>query len=140
LKLPSALPAFKKTRYKGLRDRVASTLKPKNAAEYYLQSPNWPSNKKKENQNHSTKLLPQRPKTQRERVKKGVRVKDNLPSFPKIVFFYLFHLLFTILRPFGTRASIRQKADHGGQIVLSYRQHATKLVRAIVFVICMRCS
>jgi hypothetical protein len=27
-------------------------------------------------------------------------------------------LLFTILRPFGTRKSIRRKVDHGGQIVV----------------------
>jgi len=31
-------------------------------------------------------------------------------------------LLFTILRPFGTRESIRRKVDHGGQIVLWYTQ------------------
>jgi hypothetical protein len=46
-------------------------------------------------------------------------------------------LLFTILRPFGTRESIRQKVDHGGQIVLWYWQHATNLARATMFVICM---
>jgi hypothetical protein len=37
--------------------------------------------------------------------------------------------MFTILRPFGTRESIRQKADHGGQIVHWYWQHATNLTR-----------
>jgi len=31
-----------------------------------------------------------------------------------------FCLLFTILRPFGIRESIRQKVNHGGQIVLWY--------------------
>jgi len=46
-------------------------------------------------------------------------------------------LLFTILRPFGTRKSIRQKVDHGGQIVLWYWQHATNLIEATVFVVCM---
>jgi hypothetical protein len=46
-------------------------------------------------------------------------------------------LLFTILCPFGTRESIRQKVDHGGQIVLWYWQHATNLARATVFVVCM---
>jgi len=44
-------------------------------------------------------------------------------------------LLFTILRPFGTRESIIRKVDHGGQIVLW--QHATNLARATVFVVCM---
>jgi hypothetical protein len=39
-------------------------------------------------------------------------------------------LLFTILHPFGTRKSIRRKADHGGQIVLWYWQHATNLAKA----------
>jgi len=48
-------------------------------------------------------------------------------------------LLFTILRLFGTRKSIRRKVDHGGQIVLWYWQHATNLARAIVFVVYM-CS
>jgi hypothetical protein len=47
-------------------------------------------------------------------------------------------LLFTILRLFGTRKSIRRKVDHGGQIVLWYWQHATNLVRATVFVVCKR--
>jgi hypothetical protein len=28
--------------------------------------------------------------------------------------------LFTVLRPFGTKESIRQKVDHGGQIILWY--------------------
>ncbi len=38
--------------------------------------------------------------------------------------------MFTILRPFGTRESIRQKADHHeGQIVLWYWQHATNLAK-----------
>jgi hypothetical protein len=46
-------------------------------------------------------------------------------------------LLFTILRPFGTRKSIRRKVDHRGQIVLWYWQHATNLARATVFVVCM---
>jgi len=49
----------------------------------------------------------------------------------------LFVCLFTILRPFGTRESIRQKVDHGGQIVLWYWQHATNLARATVFVVYM---
>jgi hypothetical protein len=47
-----------------------------------------------------------------------------------------FCLLLTILRPFGTRESIRRKIDHGGQIVLWYWQHATNLARATVFVVC----
>jgi hypothetical protein len=42
-------------------------------------------------------------------------------------------LLFTILRPFGIRESIRRKVDHGGQIVLWYWQHATNLARATMF-------
>jgi hypothetical protein len=53
---------------------------------------------------------------------------------------YITILLFTILRPFGTRESIRQKVDHGGQIVLWYWQHATnlaRLARAAMFVVCM---
>ncbi len=47
------------------------------------------------------------------------------------------YLLFTILRLFGTRKSIRQKVDHVGQIVLWYWQHATNLARATVFIVCM---
>jgi len=41
-------------------------------------------------------------------------------SFLKVgcIVFLGFYLLFTILRPFGTRESIRRKVDHGGQIVL----------------------
>jgi hypothetical protein len=50
---------------------------------------------------------------------------------------YVYCLLFTILRPFGTRESIRRKADHGGQIVLLYWQHAKNLARATMFVVCM---
>jgi len=46
-------------------------------------------------------------------------------------------LLFTILRPFGIREYIKQKVDHGGQIVLWYWQHATNLVKVTVFVVCM---
>jgi hypothetical protein len=46
-------------------------------------------------------------------------------------------LLFTILRPFGIRESIRWKANHGGQIVFWYWQHATNLAKAIVFIVCM---
>jgi hypothetical protein len=46
-------------------------------------------------------------------------------------------LLFTILRPFGTKKSIRRKVDHRGQIVLWYWQHVTNLARVIVFVVCM---
>jgi hypothetical protein len=46
-------------------------------------------------------------------------------------------ILFIILRPFGTRDSIKQKVDHGGQILLLYWQHATNLARAIVFVVYM---
>ncbi len=44
-------------------------------------------------------------------------------------------LLFTILRPFGTKKSIRWKVD--GQIVLWYWQHATNLAKATVFVVSM---
>ncbi len=51
--------------------------------------------------------------------------------------YLVYCLLFTILRPFGTRESIRWKVDHGGQIVLWYWQHATNLARATVFVVCM---
>jgi len=40
------------------------------------------------------------------------------------------NFFFTILRPFGTKESIRRKVDHGGQIVLWYWQHATNLARA----------
>jgi len=58
------------------------------------------------------------------------RLPNNCPSLPIC-------LLFTILRPFGTRESIRRKVDHGGQIVLWYWQRATNLARATVFVICM---
>ncbi len=47
------------------------------------------------------------------------------------------YLLFIILHMFGTRKSIRQKVDHGGQIILWYWQHSTNLARVIVFVICM---
>jgi len=69
-------------------------------------------------------------------------VWNFLQNFPpknnKITWFYtIYYLLFTILHPFGTRESIRQKVDHGGQIVLCYWPHATNLVRAIVFVVCM---
>jgi hypothetical protein len=46
-------------------------------------------------------------------------------------------LLFTILRPFGTRESIRRKVVHGGPIILSYWQHATNLARATMFIVCM---
>jgi hypothetical protein len=46
-------------------------------------------------------------------------------------------LLFTILHSFGIRESIRQKVDHGGQIVLWYWQHATNLAKATVFIVCM---
>jgi hypothetical protein len=46
-------------------------------------------------------------------------------------------LLFTILRPFRTKESIRRKVDHRGQIVLWYWQHATNLVRATMFIVCM---
>ncbi len=49
----------------------------------------------------------------------------------------IYYLLFIMLRPFGTRKSIRWKVDHGGHIVLWYSQHATNLVRAIVFVVCI---
>jgi len=48
---------------------------------------------------------------------------------------YLFVCLFTILHPFGTRESITQKVDHGGQIVFLYWQHATNLAKATVFVV-----
>ncbi len=48
------------------------------------------------------------------------------------------YILFTILRLFGTRESIRQKVDHGGQIDLWYWQHATNLAKATMFVVCMR--
>jgi hypothetical protein len=41
-------------------------------------------------------------------------------------------LLFTILSPFGTEESIRQKVDHERQIVLWYSQHATNLAKATV--------
>jgi nicotinamide riboside transporter PnuC len=54
-----------------------------------------------------------------------------------ITHFKSFCLLFTILHPFETRESIRRKVNHGGQIVLWYWQHATNLVKAIVFVACM---
>ncbi len=50
---------------------------------------------------------------------------------------FVYRLLFTILRSFGTRESIRRKVNHGRQIVLWYWQHATNLARAIVFVVCM---
>ncbi len=46
-------------------------------------------------------------------------------------------LLFVILGPFGTRESIRRKVNHRGQIVLQYWQHATNLIRATVFIVCM---
>jgi hypothetical protein len=46
-------------------------------------------------------------------------------------------LLFTILRLFGTKKSIRRKVDHGGQIVLWYWQHATNSAKATMFVVCM---
>jgi hypothetical protein len=49
-------------------------------------------------------------------------------------------LLFTILRPFGTRESIKRKVDHGGQIVLWYWQHATNLAKVTVFIVCMSSS
>ncbi len=49
----------------------------------------------------------------------------------------VYYLLFTILRPFGTRESIRWKVDHGGQIVLWYWQHATNLARVTMFVVYM---
>jgi hypothetical protein len=45
-------------------------------------------------------------------------------------------LLFTILPPFGIRKSIKWKVNHGGQIVLWYRQHATNLAKTM-FVVCM---
>ncbi len=48
----------------------------------------------------------------------------------------LSQLLFTILRPFGTKESIGRKVDHGGQIVLWYWQHATNLAKATMFVVC----
>jgi hypothetical protein len=46
-------------------------------------------------------------------------------------------LLFTILRLFGTKKSIRWKVDHGGQIVFWYLQHATNLAKATMFVVSM---
>jgi hypothetical protein len=46
-------------------------------------------------------------------------------------------LLFTILHLFGTRKSIRRNVNHGGQIVLWCRQHATNLAKATMFVVCM---
>jgi hypothetical protein len=46
-------------------------------------------------------------------------------------------LLFTILHPFGTKESVKQKTDHGGQIVFWYWQHATNLATATMFVVCM---
>ncbi len=54
-----------------------------------------------------------------------------------LFFLYPICLLFIILHPVGTRESIRWKVDHGGQIVLWYEQHATNLVRATMFVVCM---
>jgi hypothetical protein len=36
------------------------------------------------------------------------------------MFVSVYCLLFTILRPFGTKESIKRKVDHGGQIVFSY--------------------
>jgi hypothetical protein len=47
------------------------------------------------------------------------------------------NILFTILRPFGTRESIRRKVDHGRQIVFWYWQHATNLAEAIMFIVYM---
>jgi hypothetical protein len=49
----------------------------------------------------------------------------------------MYCVLFRILRPFGTRESIRRKVDHGGQIVLWYWQHVTNLARATMFMVCM---
>jgi len=46
-------------------------------------------------------------------------------------------LLFTILHPFGTRESMRRKANHGRQIVLWYWQHVTNLAKVTVFIVCM---
>jgi hypothetical protein len=54
-----------------------------------------------------------------------------------MILFIIYCLLFTILRPFGTRESIKRKVDHGGQIVLWYCQHATNLAKATVFVVYM---
>ncbi len=53
------------------------------------------------------------------------------------VSFSKYYLLFTILRPFGTKKSIRRKVDHGGQILLWYWQHATNLAKVIVFIVYM---
>jgi hypothetical protein len=63
-------------------------------------------------------------------------VKASKKSNPKFCFDFIY-LLFTILCPFGTTKSIKRKVDHGGHIVLWYWQHATNLVRATVFVVCM---
>jgi phosphatidate phosphatase PAH1 len=46
----------------------------------------------------------------------------------------VYYLLFTILRPFGP---ITQKANHGGQIILSYWQHAINLAIATMFIVYM---
>jgi hypothetical protein len=64
------------------------------------------------------------------RMNKFVWIENWIPSAKFIV-------LFTILRPFETRESIRRKVYHGGQIVLWYWQHATNSARATVFVVCM---
>ncbi len=50
---------------------------------------------------------------------------------------FVYCLQFTILHLFGTREFIRQKVDHGGQIVLWYWQHATNLAKATMFVVYM---
>ncbi len=54
-----------------------------------------------------------------------IRQNKNNLIYAQTVSVLLYCLLFTILRPCGTRESIRRKVDHGGQIVLWYWQHAT---------------
>jgi hypothetical protein len=50
--------------------------------------------------------------------------KKKTKFVPKFVKYHesklIYCLLFTILRPFGSKESIRRKVDHGGQIVLWY--------------------
>jgi hypothetical protein len=43
----------------------------------------------------------------------------------------------TILHPFQTRKSIRRKADHGGQIVLTTGSMSQNLAKVTMFVVCM---
>ncbi len=72
--------------------------------------------------------------TQKKIFKKGL-LKETKILQDIITLFIVYCLQFYV--HIGTKKSIRQKVDHGGQIVLWYQQHATNLAKATMFIVYM---